>query len=142
MVMNEIDKLALMASLSEEHCELNHGPETSHLFTPAIDYLIQPFGYTVSDVEEVSVRDMIVPICAECAKALQGNEWTLFYCFECNSSHWIYRKHARLRYRYNVLWLRGCPECTKEFGGLYFSDFKGLPEETYFLSQQAVKKIV
>jgi hypothetical protein len=131
--MNELDKLVLLANLAEECCELNHGPKTSNLHLPAVDYLVQPFGYRMSDIEEVSVRDMVVPICIDCAQVLQGNEWTLCYCFECNSSQWISRRFARLRYRHNILWLRGCPCCSREFGGLYFSDFKALVDSPLFL---------
>ena len=132
--MNELDKLVLLANLEEECCELSHGPETSHLKLPAVDYLVQPFGYSHSDIEEVSVRDMVVPICIDCSRALQGNDWTLLYCFECNSSQWISRQHARLRYRHNILWLRGCPHCAGDFGGLYFSDMKALVDNPLFLS--------
>ncbi|MHB8789710.1 MAG: hypothetical protein ACYDBT_07490 [Desulfobulbaceae bacterium] len=133
--MNELDKLVLLAELAEECCELNHGPETSHLKLPAVDYLVQPFGYSHSEIEEVSVRDMVVPVCIDCARALQGNDWTLLYCFECNSSQWISRRYARLRYRHSVLWLRGCPHCSGEFGGLYFSDIKALVDNPLFLSR-------
>lgn len=132
--MNEFDKLVLLADLAEECCELSHGPDTSHLRLPAVDYLVQPFGYSQSDIDEVSVRDMVVPVCIDCASALQGNEWTLLYCLECNSSQWISRRYARLRYRHNILWLRGCPYCTGEFGGLYFSDIKALVDNHLFLS--------
>ncbi|RJX16614.1 MAG: hypothetical protein C4563_11475 [Desulfobulbus sp.] len=133
--MHELDRLVLLANLAEEHCELNHGPKTSHLKLPAVDYLVQPFGYSMSDIEEVSVREVVVPVCIDCAGALQGNDWTLLYCFECNSSQWISRRFARLRYRHNVLWLRGCPECSGEFGGLYFSDVKALVDAPLFLTR-------
>ena len=95
--MNAIDKLALLASLAEESCELNHGPNTSHIHAPAVNYIVQPFGYSNGGVECVSVRDMVIPICLQCATALRGNDWTLLYCFECNSSQWISRRHARMR---------------------------------------------
>ena len=136
--MNETDKLGLTASLYEEHCELNHGPKTGHLIIPAVDYIVQPFGYTINEVEEVSVRDMVIPVCAECASALHGDEWTLLYCFECNSSQWIARSKSKMKYCHHVLWLRGCRCCTKEFGGLYFSDIKALIDSPVFLSQQKI----
>ena len=79
--MDATEKLALLAQLETECCELNHGPDTHHEKRAAVDYIIQPFGYTVNDIEEVAVREMIVPVCAECAEALQGNDWTLFYCW-------------------------------------------------------------
>lgn len=134
--MNPIDKLHLLAELPGEFCELNHGPDTRREDFPAVDYLVMPFGYTESEAEEVSVRDLVVPVCRECAEALLGEEWTLAYCFECCSSHWISRRHARLQYRHHVLWLRGCPHCTNKFGGLYFNDFKALTEAPMFLGRQ------
>ena len=124
--MDAIDHLGLLAQLDEEFCELNHGPGTGHEKRPAVDYIIQPFGYTVNEIEEAAMREMTVPVCTECIEALLGNDWTLFYCFECCSSQWVYRKHARNRYRHNILWLRGCPECSREFGGLYFTDLKAI----------------
>lgn len=132
--MHEIEKLALLANLEEERCELNHGPQTAHLKIPAIDYIIQPFGYHVNDIEEIAVREIVVPVCSDCASALQGEEWTLLYCIECCSSQWICRSLAKKRYRHHILWLRGCPHCTHEFGGLYFSDLKALVDSPQFLS--------
>ena len=133
--MNAVDRLALLANLEEECCELNHGPDTGHLKIPAVDYIIQPFGYSASEIEEVAVRELVVPVCSDCASALQGNEWTLVYCFECCSSQWIYRRYAKNQYRHHILWLRGCPKCTYEFGGLYFSDLKALVDYPLFLSR-------
>jgi len=139
--MDAIDRLGLLAHLEDEYCELNHGPSTNHKKFPAVDYIIQPFGYTVNDIEEVAVREMIVPVCADCLKALQGNDWTLFYCFECCSSHWVYKKLAKNRYRHNILWLRGCPECSHEFGGLYFTDLKAITDNPLFVSQLSIAKV-
>jgi len=34
----------------------------------------------------------------------------------------MHRDLAKNRYRHHVLWLKGCPECSNEFGGLYFND--------------------
>jgi hypothetical protein len=65
---------------------------------------------------------MVIPVCRECVEALQGEEWTLLYCYECNENHWVFRKLARNQYRHHILWLKGCPDCTGEFGGLYFND--------------------
>ncbi|MFZ5775943.1 MAG: hypothetical protein ACOY3Z_10715 [Thermodesulfobacteriota bacterium] len=135
--MNEIDRLQLLAELTGEFCELNHGPETRREDYPAVDYLVMPFGYTQNEVEAVSVRELVVPVCRECAEALLGEEWTLLYCFECCSSQWISRRHSRFNYRHHILWLRGCPHCTHQFGGLYFNDFKALTDSPLFLSNQA-----
>ncbi len=139
--MDATEKLALLAQLETECCELNHGPDTHHEKRAAVDYIIQPFGYTVNDIEEVAVREMIVPVCAECAEALQGNDWTLFYCFDCCGSQWLYRKFAKNQYRHNILWLRGCPECQEDFGGLYFTDLKALMDNPVFVSQVSIPNV-
>lgn len=131
--MNEIDKLQLMADLSHELCELNHGPNVSKENFPASDYIIMPFGYAENAITDVAVREMVVPVCHDCATALLGNEWTLLYCFECCSSQWVYRKLAKNSYRHHILWLRGCPHCTNEFGGLYFNDLQAVGDSVAFL---------
>ena len=131
--MNAIDILALLAQLEEEHCELNHGPDTDRKMFPAADYIVQPFGYSVTELEEVAVREMVVAVCTECAETLQGNDWTLLYCFECCSRQWVHRKLSQNRYRHNILWLRGCPECSEEFGGLYFTEYKALKGNPMFM---------
>lgn len=132
--MNEIDRLQLLADLGTSFCELNHGPDTRPEDFPATDYLVMPFGYAENEVSEVAVREVVVPICAECAQALLGEEWTLLFCFECCSSQWVYRRLAKNRYRHHILWMRGCPHCTHEFGGLYFNDFKAVTDAPIFLS--------
>ena len=121
-VMDEIDKVRLMAELHRDHCSLNHGPGTADDKVPAADYLVIPFGYEEKEGVEVAERELIIPVCFECALALKGAEWTLLYCFECTNNHWVYRSMAKSNYRHHILWLRGCPECSYEFGGLYFSD--------------------
>ncbi len=134
--MNEIDKIQLLAELTHEHCELNHGPGTRPEDFPASDYIIMPFGYSENGVTDVAVREMVVPVCFDCATALLGDDWTLLYCFECCSSQWVYRKLAKNRYRHHVLWLRGCPRCTSKFGGLYFHDFPTVADAAHFLKDQ------
>jgi len=42
--MHEVERLALLAQLGEEFCELNHGPGTRREDFPASDYLVMPFG--------------------------------------------------------------------------------------------------
>ncbi|MDH4321627.1 MAG: hypothetical protein OEV73_09050 [Desulfobulbaceae bacterium] len=132
--MNAIDKLHLLAELGESHCELNHGPGVDNKDCPAVDYIVLPFGYHDNEVVEVTARELVVPVCSECAEALSGDDWTLLYCFECNSSHWVYRPLAKNNYRHHLLLLRGCPECTNEFGGLYFNDLRGVSGELEFLA--------
>ena len=135
--MHETDRLRLLADLAHEHCELNHGPGTRPEDFSASDYLVLPVGYPENDLCETTVREMVVPVCHECATALLGEEWTLLYCFECCSSQWVYRALARNRYRHHILWLRGCPQCTNQFGGLYFNDFRAVPDLPFFLSSLA-----
>jgi len=130
--MDAIDRLGLLANLQKEFCELNHGFNSHREEHPAVDYIIQPFGYNVNKIEEVSMREMLIPVCAECAEALQGNKWTLLYCFECCSSQWIYREFAKNHYRHHILWLKGCPECTSKFGGLFFSDLEAIVKTANF----------
>lgn len=119
--MNTIDTVRLLADLEGEHCGLNHGPQTSAADYPASDYIVIPFGDTTKKVANPA-RQLVVPVCLECAQALIGEEWTLLYCFECNASRWVYRPLAKNDYRHHVLWLRGCPDCGNSFGGLYFND--------------------
>ena len=120
--MDEIDKIQLLADLEEAHCELNHGPNTNPEDFPASDYITIPFGYEENSIKTVTVRDLVIPVCMDCIEALIHEEWTLLYCFECSHSRWVSRKLAKNNYRHHVLWLRGCPDCTNKFGGLYFND--------------------
>jgi hypothetical protein len=115
--MHDTDCLALLAGLAEEHCGLNHGPGVDTSAIPASDYIALPMGNA-----ETIKREMVIPVCAECAQALLGEEWTLIYCLECNQSQWICRARAKLHYRHHILWQKGCPKCTGKFGGLYFND--------------------
>ncbi len=134
--MYETDRLRLLAELTHEFCELNHGPDTHREDYPAIDYLVMPFGYAEDEVVEVAAREIVIPVCGECIEALTGEEWTLLYCFDCCSSQWVYREFAKNNYRHHVLWLRGCPSCTSEFGGLYFNDYRAVTDEAMLLAQQ------
>lgn len=132
--MNEIDMVQLMAELVHEHCELNHGPNTRGEDFPASDYIILPMGYSEDSIQEVCVREMVVPVCFECAKALTEEEWSLLYCIECCSSQWVCRQLSKNQYRHHILWLRGCPKCTYEFGGLYFNDLQAITGQPDFLT--------
>jgi len=124
MGMNEADKLVLLANLDHEFCELNHGPNTQKEQFPAVDYIVIPFGRAENLVTDIAIRDMVVPVCFDCATALLGNDWTLLYCFECCSSQWVSRKFAKNKYQHHIIWLRGCPKCGGKFGGLYFNDMQ------------------
>lgn len=120
--MDAIDKVTMMAELSNDHCTLYHGPGACSEDFPAADYIVMPFGYEEAEGIEVAVRELIIPVCFECVQALKGDEWTLLYCFACAESRWICRQLAKNSYRHHILWLRGCPDCTNKFGGLYFTD--------------------
>lgn len=119
--MDSIDVVRLLSEIEGEHCGLNHGPKTKPEDYQACDYIVIPFGDTRADLVTPD-RDLVVPVCHECALALTGEEWTLLYCFECNASRWVNRRMAKNQYRHHVLWLRGCPDCANKFGGLYFND--------------------
>jgi hypothetical protein len=120
--MDAFDKTELLASLEETHCELNHGPDTNPKDYPAANYITIPFGYKEGSVKNITARELVIPVCLECAQALQENEWTLLYCFECSHSRWVNRQLAKNSYQHHILWLRGCPDCTGKFNGLYFFD--------------------
>ena len=120
--MDAIDKVRMMAELHKDHCSLNHGPDTSNEKITAVDYIVMPFGFEEKKGKEVAVRELIIPVCFECAFALKGEEWTLLFCFECTHNRWVCRKLAQNKYRHRILWLRGCPDCSNTFGGLYFTD--------------------
>ncbi|MBU0673930.1 MAG: hypothetical protein KJ950_04735 [Proteobacteria bacterium] len=122
--MDECDRLRLLAELTTAHCELNHGPGTRNNDYPAENFIVLPVGYEEENDLEVTARELVIPICVECAEALTGDEWTLLYCFECGENRWVARELAKNRYRHHILWLRGCPECSNQFGGLYFGDLE------------------
>ena len=103
--MDAMDKVRLMAELSNEKCSLNHGPGTKDKRVEAADYIVMSFGYAEDDVQEIAVWELVIPV-----------------CFDCASSRWVYRKLAKHDYRHHILWLRGCPDCANQFGGLYFTE--------------------
>ncbi len=133
--MDSIDNIHLLAELENEFCELNHGPGTDRKNYPASDYLVAPFGYSEDEIHEVITRELVIPVCFECTMALMEEEWTLIFCFACSSNHWINRELAKNMYHHQILWLNGCPECTHEFGGLYFTDLPVLTGYPHFLTQ-------
>jgi len=132
--MNDIDQIRLLADLDEEHCELNHGPDTNPEEYQATDYLILPIGYREDGIQSVTVREMVIPVCFDCTQALLRDEWTLLYCFECSHSRWVYRPWAKNSYRHHILWLRGCPDCSNELGGLYFTEADQVADAAQFIS--------
>lgn len=128
---SDIELLAAAADVAESYCELNHGPDTKQEDFPAVNAFIVPLGRQLSEVEFQEERKLVIPVCQDCADALQGEAWTLIFCLECSASQWVLRELAKNSYRHHVLWVRGCPECTNKFGGLYFADtdFPNAPSE-------------
>ena len=117
--MIETDEVHMLAGLAGTYCQLKHAPGSKEEDYPAVDYIVAPVGNIATEEEETKIS---IPVCQECAEALQGDEWTLVYCVDCLSSHWVLRAVARLNYRHHILWLKGCPDCGGKFGGLYFTD--------------------
>ena len=115
--MHDTDQLAILADM--DTCQLNHGPEDP---PKAVDVIVQRFGYMETPLVEVCKFEVVIPICMECLRSIQGHRWTLAYCFSCNASVWFDRRASKLSYRHDILWLRGCPDCTGKFGGIYFTD--------------------
>jgi hypothetical protein len=64
--MNEIDKVQLMAELSHELCELNHGPNMRKEQFPASDYIVRPFGYAENELTDVVVRELLISTLSHC----------------------------------------------------------------------------
>jgi hypothetical protein len=120
--MDQFDRLALLAELDHEICRLNHGRTETKALHKAHDYLAVPFGDTTKNGKNEAAQELVIPVCLECIEALQGEEWTLLFCIECGESRWVFREAAKNNYRHHVLWLKGCPECANELGGLYFND--------------------
>lgn len=121
--MDGIEKLVLLSELSNsEYCQLNHGPNTIEKDYIAVDYLICPIGYKESENIQVVVKELTIPICQECVDGLNNDNWVLIYCLSCLNSQWIYKLLAKMKYPTNIVWLNGCPKCTKKFNGIYFND--------------------
>ncbi len=120
-MIDDIDRVGLQAELSHATCELNHGPYDQQPHR-AVDFLVVPVGEILGNDTAQNHAELVIPICADCAEALQGEEWTLLYCLDCNESQWVLRAVSRLNYRHHIVWIKGCPECGSEFRGIYFSD--------------------
>ncbi len=105
----QIMEFMALAELNGKVCHLKHSPSSNNENHPAIDYLCQNFG----DMGVVIDSQVRIPICAECATALHGKEWLLFYCMGCNSSQWLLKNAARRHYDEDtaVMWMKACPTC-------------------------------
>lgn len=120
-MIDEIDAIGLQSELAHSHCELNHGRRDTDPH-PAVDYLVLPIGTKNSNGKISDQSDLVIPICQECLEGLSDEAWTLLYCLDCNESQWLLREMSKMKYRHNIIWLRGCPKCGGQFGGIYFSD--------------------
>jgi hypothetical protein len=130
-MIDKIDETGLRASLENETCQLNHGhwdssPEENY----AVDWLVIPMGFKQNEIEASVQNFLTVPICKACAETLTEAEsdWTLVYCLDCSANHWVLHPIAKLDYRnaetgksYRILWVRGCPECSKQLNGITFT---------------------
>lgn len=114
--MDAIEKLRLLAELTDTHCELNHGPDSLNEDFPAVTYITIPLGKN-----NVVENTLVVPVCTDCLEGLQSDEWTLLYCMRCGESHWVLQQLAKLHYvnistmnHYHLIGLDGCPHCAKD----------------------------
>lgn len=108
----ELDKLLYMMdaerALEGQACGLYHHPKDPS--GKAVDFLNQGFGV------DGSVQNILrIPVCEDCVKALQDEEWILFYCVHCNESRWVSRKWSKHPYPpdMKIKWFDGCPECVE-----------------------------
>lgn len=127
-MIDEIDAIGLQADLAHSYCQLNHGPRDTVPHN-AVDYLILPVGKQDSQGRVSEAADLVIPICSDCLTGLNDESWTLLYCLDCNQSQWILRELAKMDYRHHVIWLKGCPTCGRNFGGIYFNDSQPLSWE-------------
>ena len=102
-MQNILDNL----EISEETCCLDHKDDIKR---QAVEYLCQRFKDKYEQIDMLKI-----PICAECAQALCGEEWVLLYCIHCNRSQWVYRPMAKLHYGkdVHVVWMDICPWCSE-----------------------------
>ena len=128
--MNNHDQIAIIVDL--DHCQLNHGPDKEK--HRAVEVIVQKFGFR-NGVEEKAIHEITIPVCLDCLKSWQNPRWTVIYCFSCCSSQWVDKKYSKMSYRHKILWLKGCPDCTGVFGGLYFSDPERVVDGIHFLSE-------
>ena len=102
-MINDDDKLAMMANLSVEPCGLRHDNPRK-----AINYVCQEF-----DGGEI----LTIPICVTCEIKMGDNDWILLYCMNCHSNHWIFKPDSMRQYHYGegevIKWMPACPYCSE-----------------------------
>ena len=115
--MDALDRLAILAELTEDFCELHHGANTKKEDYKAIDVVVKEFQN-----KQGEIKSLYIPICQDCMTKMHDNNYILLYCFECDATRWLPRGIAKNKYseEHNTIWLRGCPDCTGKFGGIYF----------------------
>ena len=98
-------------------CDLFHEDEFENI--QSITAISVPFG-----ADGHHSDDLILGLCDRCYSRLQDDRWMLIYCYECNGSRWIYKPEAKMEYRKDteIIWLRGCPDCSNKFGAAYFTN--------------------
>jgi len=110
--MDNAEQAVLAADLAGGlPCGLNHGP--GQLVPMAVDYVVQGIGFSRGMTTTV-VAEVTIPVCIDCAMALQGAEWVLLYCGSCHASQWIERSKARREYSERFNWLESCPKCWQQ----------------------------
>jgi hypothetical protein len=100
------------AELENETCHLKHSNEDPAENHPAVEYLCQRLGNKKTDTVYQEIR---VPVCLECAEAIDNPKWILMYCVFCFKSQWVYRPFAKYYYPPGnlIYWLDVCPFCAE-----------------------------
>lgn len=111
--MDTTEYIHNVLELQDEICHLKHSvmdPAENH---PAVDYLCQHIGHAESEDSSVVDYTLQIPICQECAEALQGDEWVLLFCLNCCKSQWVLRVLAKIMYpkEQHVVFMEDCPCC-------------------------------
>ena len=112
-MIDDTDKAGLFAELVNQQCSLQHNDQSDN---PAVDYIVCPMGIKESDVIENIQAYHSIPICKECAEALQDKDWVLIFCYKCTKSQWVYKPLSKIYYSddTHIIWIEGCPECSKK----------------------------
>lgn len=100
------------AELENETCCLKHSKDDPAEKHKAVEYLCQHLGDKNTGTVHQEIR---VPVCLECAEAIDNPNWILIYCVYCFKSQWVYRPFAKYHYPAGnlVYWLDCCPFCAE-----------------------------
>ena len=98
------DTLMLKAGLKDAMCALRHEKPR-----PAVNYVCQRFESFTGTI----------PVCEECLKKLQSDDWVLLFCVNCSMNLWIYKPDSKKSYHYlcgqHIKWMPTCPYCHREY---------------------------